>query len=160
MIFAADTAWKAVVSSLVAAILTYTYFVHTRSSHGAKEFSTSYSIPQKIPLVNKGYFLWCRWSESNRYGVSPDRFWVCCVCQFHHSGISSKHIWLYYIRFENASNFNSLLEKFFIFFRLFRRDSCRSRCSYRISWYRWFQWCGCRRYSSIPGRARSRAYSP
>ena len=30
---------------------------------------------------------WCRWPESNRHEVAFGRFWVCCVCQFHHIGI-------------------------------------------------------------------------
>ena len=32
-------------------------------------------------------FLWCRWPDSNRYGIATGGFWVHYVCQFHHTGV-------------------------------------------------------------------------
>ena len=30
---------------------------------------------------------WCRWWDSNPHTLADNRFWVCLVCQFRHTGI-------------------------------------------------------------------------
>ena len=37
---------------------------------------------------------WCRWPDSNRYGVATGGFWVHYVYQFHHTGLWNRN-WLY-----------------------------------------------------------------
>ena len=36
---------------------------------------------------------WCRWSDSNRHGVSPRNFKFLAYCLFRHSGISTNEGW-------------------------------------------------------------------